>query len=773
MKNGEEKNMETEFKESLEEWCIRNNRLDLLKEWDYDANENLTPKNVNICYTTPVHWILPYDDPISEKHFDFKWEALILNRCKGHKCPYLSNQQIWPGFNDLATRNPELAKQWHPTKNNGLLPTDVSDKSNKVVWWYYPYDDPITRKHFDFEWQASVCSRSDNITCPFLYNKVWPGFNDLATRNPELAKQWHPTKNNGLLPTDVSEQSNKMVWWYYPYDDPITRKHFDLEWQAVICDRSNSTDYPLNQKECKDHLGNVYSSISDMCGFYGITQSRYYRRVKCGWTLRETLTIPLGSRRPNKTRIPSNALQVKDHLGNIYASISEMCRHYKITKSAYSSRIERGWTLEEALTIPIGERRPNTKPLSGTAIQVKDHLGKTYDSMTEMCNAYGIALSTYINRINRGFTVEEALTFQKHKINPNIKPKWARSIPIMDHHGVQYDSITEMFSSYGIKRSTYECRIKRGWTLEEALTTPKGENRPGTKRTSKNAKQAKDHLGITYKSITEMLSCYGLSLNIYNSRIKRGWTLEEALTTPKGEDRPNINRIYRRAIESKDHLGKTYKSITDMCKAHGISISRYVSRINKGWTIEEALTIPKHMYIGEYRVAKCLKKLNAKFYHDCTIKKLFTDLRITLNWDDFINVLAEKIHQSGYNWTKDKIQKLRPDFVLYTDDNNRIRGVIEFDGEQHQNFVEHFFKTIEMFLMRSTADFVKNNLWEYLNIPMLRIRHDQIDMIDDMVLDFIKHPENYFYNHNTYLTEDEYWADLNEEKQKLDLVFAG
>ena len=72
MKNGEEKNMETEFKESLEEWCIRNNRLDLLKEWDYDANENLTPKNVNICYTTPVHWILPYDDPISEKHFDFK-----------------------------------------------------------------------------------------------------------------------------------------------------------------------------------------------------------------------------------------------------------------------------------------------------------------------------------------------------------------------------------------------------------------------------------------------------------------------------------------------------------------------------------------------------------------------------------------------------------------------------------------------------------------------------------------------------------------------------
>lgn len=78
-----------------------------------------------------------------------------------------------------------------------------------------------------------------------------------------------------------------------------------------------------------------------------------------------------------------------------------------------------------------------------------------------------------------------------------------------------------------------------------------------------------------------------------------------------------------------------------------------------------------------------------------------------------------------------------------------------------------------MFLKRSAVDFVKNNLWEYLNIPMLRIRHDQINMIDNMVNDFVRHPENYFYNHNTYLTEDEYWAELNEEKQKLDLVFAG
>lgn len=59
-----------------------------------------------------------------------------------------------------------------------------------------------------------------------------------------------------------------------------------------------------------------------------------------------------------------------------------------------------------------------------------------------------------------------------------------------------------------------------------------------------------------------------------------------------------------------------------------------------------------------------------------------------------------------------------------------------------------------------------------MNIPMLRIRHDQIDLINDMVLDFIENPQNYIKSHNTYLSEDEYWSILTEQKEKLELAFA-
>ncbi len=42
------------------------------------------------------------------------------------------------GENDLATLNPTLAKEWHPTGNGNLKPEDVTPGSGKEVWWLCP-----------------------------------------------------------------------------------------------------------------------------------------------------------------------------------------------------------------------------------------------------------------------------------------------------------------------------------------------------------------------------------------------------------------------------------------------------------------------------------------------------------------------------------------------------------------------------------------------------------------------------------------------------------
>jgi hypothetical protein len=192
-----------------------------------------------------VWWLYSYDDPETGKHFDFEWQAEVRDRSRGNKCPFLSGRAIWPGFNDLATRCPKLAKQWHPTKNGNLKPTDVTPYSDKKVWWLYSYDDPETGKHFDFEWEADIFGRARGKRCPyFTGNAVWPGFNDLASKYPELAKQWHPSKNEELTPSNVTCGAGKKAWWLQPYDDPKTGKHFDFEWEARIADRVNGIGCP-------------------------------------------------------------------------------------------------------------------------------------------------------------------------------------------------------------------------------------------------------------------------------------------------------------------------------------------------------------------------------------------------------------------------------------------------------------------------------------------------------------------------------------------------
>ena len=42
----------------------------------------------------------------------------------------------------------------------------------------------------------------------------------LAETHPDLAAQWHPTKNGELTPYDVTAGTDKSVWWLLPYDVP-------------------------------------------------------------------------------------------------------------------------------------------------------------------------------------------------------------------------------------------------------------------------------------------------------------------------------------------------------------------------------------------------------------------------------------------------------------------------------------------------------------------------------------------------------------------------
>lgn len=210
---------------------------ELVKEWHPTLNGDKTPESVSFGSGYMAWWILEYNDPKTNKIFVFEWPAAVYHRSKGEGCPFLTGKKVYPGFNDLSTICPEIGKQVHPTKNGNRTALDIVAYSNKKIWWIYPYDDPDTGKHFDFEWDASPASRIDSKGCPFLSNqRLWIGFNDLKTKYPRIASEWNYELNK-KKPEDYMPNSRDKVWWIYPYDDPITGKHFDFIWQARITHR--------------------------------------------------------------------------------------------------------------------------------------------------------------------------------------------------------------------------------------------------------------------------------------------------------------------------------------------------------------------------------------------------------------------------------------------------------------------------------------------------------------------------------------------------------
>ena len=169
----------------------------LVREWHPTQNLPLTPEEILPGSHRKVWW------KCQKGH---QWQATVKSRVSGCGCPVCANHKVIPTQNDLKTAYPEIASQWHPTKNGELTAADVTPGSKRRVWWQ------CEKGHV---WQAVISSRtSGGCGCPVCAGRtIVAGENDLAACFPALAKQWHPTRNGQLMPQQISPYSNRKVWW--------------------------------------------------------------------------------------------------------------------------------------------------------------------------------------------------------------------------------------------------------------------------------------------------------------------------------------------------------------------------------------------------------------------------------------------------------------------------------------------------------------------------------------------------------------------------------
>lgn len=201
------------MRESLQDFCIREGRQELLDQWVADKNLPITPAVISRGSKRKVWWHC-------EKGHN--WQAAVYTRTgSGTGCPVCAGKVAQAGENDLAARFPELAHQWHPIRNGCLAPTQVLPGSHRTVWWM------CKEGH---EWRAQIKSRVSGSGCPVCTGrKVVAGENDLATLTPDVARQWHPVLNGTLTPQMVTGGSHCKVWW------ECEQGHV---WQAAIYSRT-------------------------------------------------------------------------------------------------------------------------------------------------------------------------------------------------------------------------------------------------------------------------------------------------------------------------------------------------------------------------------------------------------------------------------------------------------------------------------------------------------------------------------------------------------
>lgn len=112
------------------------------------------------------------------------WSTQPNARLSGRNCPYCSNKKIWPGFNDLKSTHPELAN-----RAIGWNPETISAGNDRLRTWLCPEG---------HHYRARATDLANGKSCGVCSNRqVLAGYNDLATKFPELAREadgWDPTK---------------------------------------------------------------------------------------------------------------------------------------------------------------------------------------------------------------------------------------------------------------------------------------------------------------------------------------------------------------------------------------------------------------------------------------------------------------------------------------------------------------------------------------------------------------------------------------------------
>lgn len=166
-------------------------------QWDYEKNPGVTPSQVFASDTDTVYWLCESGHSTSTHP-----RARAIDK---KKCGVCLNKAVEVGSNDVFTTHPELREIWDFKRNQHLDPETLMASSDKKAHWIcakgHQTESAISAKAL----KGTKCSACGN-------RQVEPGFNDLATHYPDLAKEFEVDANK-MTPDQVLAGTGSYYFW--------------------------------------------------------------------------------------------------------------------------------------------------------------------------------------------------------------------------------------------------------------------------------------------------------------------------------------------------------------------------------------------------------------------------------------------------------------------------------------------------------------------------------------------------------------------------------
>ena len=181
-------------------------------------------------------------------------------------------------------------------------------------------------------------------------------------------------------------------------------------------------------------------SIKQIAEHFNIKYTTLKNRLYKGMSIEEAINTPIEERKEIKTYI------VNSFTGNL----RQIAKHFNVNYGTLCGRIYRGWSIERAVNTPVNEQKERK-------IEIYTVNGFT-GSSTQIAKHFNIKNGTLRDRINKqGMSMEDA-------VNTTVR----ENEKIYTVNGFT-GNLTQIAKHFNISYTVLRQRLHKGFTIEEAV----------------------------------------------------------------------------------------------------------------------------------------------------------------------------------------------------------------------------------------------------------------------------------------------------------------